>query len=327
MDPYPDPRDMTNDALFVVHVLPRLYRPSGVLKQSRVSLALASSRSLANPLVDVASSSSRSASAGDASGTSRTRVWTRAGGDAAAVVDMDGYDDDALRSEEERLLRAMKNPSAVRDAASAIDRPGVGSTTRRDAGMPATRSGRGTRSSGRRGTKGVGSVEKAEVVDDDVVDDDGDDETPSTSEEVNEEEESDDEDTVVDASEDARDDGREGGRGKRRPAADDEPSGANQSGSRATRKKTRPANEDEMVHAYDALDAKNRGFFTARDLRRVADANGFPDWRDDDVRAMLALFKPENVRNAMDANDPSLYRMTREEFEDVVRRSGARVTR
>jgi hypothetical protein len=234
---------------------------------------------------------------------------------------------DALRSEEQRLLGAMKNPSAVRDAASAIDRSGVGWTTRRDAGMPATRSGRGTRLSGRRGTKGVGSVEKAEVVDDDVVDDDGDDETPSTSEEVNEEEESDGDDTVVDALEDARDDGREGGRGKRRPAADDAPSGANQSGSRATRKKTRPANEDEMEHAYDALDAKSRGFFTARDLRRVADANGFPDWRDDDVRAMLALFKPENVRNAMDANDPSLYRMTREEFEDVVRRSGARVTR
>jgi hypothetical protein len=84
---------MTNDALFVVHVFPRLYRPSGVLKQSRVSLALASSRSLANPLVDAASSSSRSASAGDASGTSRTRVWTRAGGDATAVVDMGAYDD------------------------------------------------------------------------------------------------------------------------------------------------------------------------------------------------------------------------------------------
>lgn len=220
----------------------------------------------------------------------------------------------------------MENPSAVRDAVSAIDRPGVGSTTRLDAGMPATRSGRGTRSPRRRGTKGVGSVQKAEVVVDDEVDDDGD-ETPSTSEEVDEEEESDDDDTVVDASEDARNDGREGGRGKRRPAADDEPSSANQSGSRATRKKTRPANEDEMEHAYDALDAKNRGFFTARDLRRVADANGFPDWRDDDVRAMLALFKSENVRNAMDANDPSLYRMTREEFEDVVRRSGARVTR
>lgn len=192
--------------------------------------------------------------------------------------------------------------------------------------MPATRSGRGARSAGRRGTKRVGSVEKAEVVDDDVADADGD-EAPSTSEEVDEEEESDDEDTVVDASEDECDDGREVGRGKRRLAADDEPSGANQSGSRATRKKTRPANEDEMDHVYDALDVKNRGFFTARDLRRVVDANGFPDWRDDDVRAMLALFKPENVRNAMDANDPSLYRMTREEFEDVVRRSGARVAR
>jgi len=194
--------------------------------------------------------------------------------------------------------------------------------------MPATRSTvRGTRSTGRRETKEDGSVAKvalAEV----VVEDDGD--AASTSEEVEddeeEEEDESDDDDAVDVLENERGDGRASGRGKRRTAAV-ELSGANRSGSRAPRKKTRPANEDEMEHAYDALDAKARGFFTARDLRRVADANGFPDWRDDDVRAMLALFKPENVRNAMDANDPSLYRMTREEFEDVVRRSGARVTR
>ena len=42
----------------------------------------------------------------------------------------------------------------------------------------------------------------------------------------------------------------------------------------------RAPSEDDVALAYDALDPKSRGFFTARDVRRVADAHGFADWTD-----------------------------------------------
>ena len=87
--------------------------------------------------------------------------------------------------------------------------------------------------------------------------------------------------------------------------------------------------DDDVRFAYDALDTKSRGFFTARDLRRVADANGFSDWRDDEVRAMFSAFKSEETKRAgiMVAADASVHRMSREEFVRVVSRVGARVTR
>lgn len=81
---------------------------------------------------------------------------------------------------------------------------------------------------------------------------------------------------------------------------------------------------DDLDHAYDILDAKKRGFFTARDLRRALDANGFADWSDARCRAMVVAFKPERARRALELDHDGALRMTREEFEDVVKRSGAR---
>lgn len=84
---------------------------------------------------------------------------------------------------------------------------------------------------------------------------------------------------------------------------------------------------DDIDLAYGALDAKSRGFFTARDIRRVADAHGFSDWSDERVRAMATALKPERERRALEMDSGSGIRVTREEFERIVARSNARVTR
>ena len=83
----------------------------------------------------------------------------------------------------------------------------------------------------------------------------------------------------------------------------------------------RAPSEDDVALAYDALDPKSRGFFTARDVRRVADAHGFADWTDGAIESMCAAFKPEVERRAV---DPGTMRTTRDMFADVVARSKAR---
>ena len=83
----------------------------------------------------------------------------------------------------------------------------------------------------------------------------------------------------------------------------------------------RAPSEDDVALAYDALDPKSRGFFTARDVRRVADAHGFADWTDGAIESMCAAFKPDVERRAV---DPGTVRTTRDAFADVVARSKAR---
>jgi len=63
-------------------------------------------------------------------------------------------------------------------------------------------------------------------------------------------------------------------------------------------------------------------------VRRVADANGFADWSDERVRAMVSAFKPEVERRVTrDGADESSFRMSRVEFERAVARAGARAPR
>jgi hypothetical protein len=83
----------------------------------------------------------------------------------------------------------------------------------------------------------------------------------------------------------------------------------------------RAPSEDDVALAYDVLDPKSRGFFTARDVRRVADAHGFADWTDGAIESMCAAFKPEVERRVV---DPGTVRTTRDAFADVVARSKAR---
>ena len=146
-------------------------------------------------------------------------------------------------------------------------------------------------------------------------DDDDDDENPSSSAQSD-----DDDDDIVD--DDVTDSGAAPstsarGRRERAETSKHKPVG----GKRATRL----PDADDIAFAYASFDVKKRGFFSARDIRRVADANGFADWTDDDVRRMSAAFKPKRVRDAMSADDPTMFKLTRDEFSDVVRRSGARV--
>jgi hypothetical protein len=90
----------------------------------------------------------------------------------------------------------------------------------------------------------------------------------------------------------------------------------------------RRPSDDALARAYELLDARGRGYFTARDVRRVADANGFADWSDARVRAMVSAFKPEVERRVTrDGADESLFRMSRVEFERAVARAGARAPR
>ena len=91
---------------------------------------------------------------------------------------------------------------------------------------------------------------------------------------------------------------------------------------------SRRPSDEELTRAYELLDARGRGFFTARDVRRVADACGFADWSDERVRAMVSAFKPEVERRVMRGGaDESLFRMSRVEFESAVARAGARASR
>ena len=83
----------------------------------------------------------------------------------------------------------------------------------------------------------------------------------------------------------------------------------------------RAPDDADLALAYDLLDPKSRGHFTARDVRRVADAHGFADWSDDAIKAMSAAFKPDVERRAV---DPGAHATTRDEFVDIVTRSGAR---
>jgi len=93
-------------------------------------------------------------------------------------------------------------------------------------------------------------------------------------------------------------------------------------------REARRPSDDALARAYELLDARGRGYFTARDVRRVADANGFADWSDERVRAMVSAFKPEVERRVMrDGADESLFRMSRVEFERAVARAGARAPR
>ena len=97
---------------------------------------------------------------------------------------------------------------------------------------------------------------------------------------------------------------------------------------RGRRARARRPSDDALARAYELLDARGRGYFTARDVRRVADANGFADWSDERVRAMVSAFKPEVERRVMrDGADESLFRMSRVEFERAVARAGARAPR
>jgi Ca2+-binding EF-hand superfamily protein len=90
----------------------------------------------------------------------------------------------------------------------------------------------------------------------------------------------------------------------------------------------RRPSDDALARAYELLDARGRGYFTARDVRRVADANGFADWSDARVRAMVSAFKPEVERRVTrDGADESSFRMSRVEFERAVARAGARAPR
>ena len=176
------------------------------------------------------------------------------------------------------------------------------------------------RATAKRRRGGVG-VESETVTtmrrEDDDDDDDEDDENPSNSTQ------SDDDDGIID--DDAATDSGAApapstsarGRRERAEASKHKPFG----GKRATRL----PDADDIAFAYARFDVKKRGFFSARDIRRVADANGFADWTDDDVRRMSAAFKPKRVRGAMSADDPTMFKLTRDEFSDVVRRSGARV--
>jgi hypothetical protein len=168
----------------------------------------------------------------------------------------------------------------------------------------------------RRGGVGVESESVTTMRrEDDDDDDDDDDENPSSSAQSD-----DDDDDIVD--DDVTDSGAAPstsarGRRERAETSKHKPVG----GKRATRL----PDADDIAFAYARLDVKKRGFFSARDIRRVADANGFADWTDDDVRRMSAAFKPKRVRDAMSADDPTMFKLTRDEFSDVVRRSGARV--
>ena len=168
----------------------------------------------------------------------------------------------------------------------------------------------------RRGGVGVESESVTTMRrEDDDDDDDDDDENPSSSAQSD-----DDDDDIVD--DDVTDSGAAPstsarGRRERAETSKHKPVG----GKRATRL----PDADDIAFAYASFDVKKRGFFSARDIRRVADANGFADWTDDDVRRMSAAFKPKRVRDAMSADDPTMFKLTRDEFSDVVRRSGARV--
>ena len=96
----------------------------------------------------------------------------------------------------------------------------------------------------------------------------------------------------------------------------------------ANARASRRPSDEALARAYELLDARGRGYFTARDVRRVADASGFADWSDERVRAMVSAFKPEVERRVMrDGADESLFRMSRVEFERAVARAGARAPR
>ena len=293
-----DPDVLAYDVDAVRHVLPKLYRPSGVLKQSR-SLDAAADDGVG---VDTAMSSRSSSSSTSTSSSDRRR----------------GDGDGGMRG---ALWRSSARRSSVVG--------GAGSASRASArGMGTTRVTRGAtavtvaslRAAATRRRGGVG-VESESVTtmrrEDDDDDDDDDDENPSNSTQ------SDDDDGIID--DDAATDSGAApapstsarGRRERAEASKHKPFG----GKRATRL----PDADDIAFAYASFDVKKRGFFSARDIRRVADANGFADWTDDDVRRMSAAFKPKRVRDAMSADDPTMFKLTRDEFSDVVRRSGARV--
>ena len=90
------------------------------------------------------------------------------------------------------------------------------------------------------------------------------------------------------------------------------------------RRRRRPSERDVTL-AYETFDVNSRGFFTARDVRRACDANGFSEWTDEDVRRMCAAFKPRRVRDVACADDRSMFNVSRKEFVDIVHRTGARV--
>jgi len=137
-----------------------------------------------------------------------------------------------------------------------------------------------------------------------------------------------------DDDDDARDDGdgdgsddvdaRDSGEASPSARARSKPRARDGGGARDARAKP---STDDLDLAYGMLDAKSRGFFTARDIRRVADAHGFSDWSDERVRAMATAFKPERERRALEMDSGSGIRMTRDEFERAVALSNARVAR
>jgi hypothetical protein len=167
----------------------------------------------------------------------------------------------------------------------------------------------------RRGGVGVESETVATMRRED--DDDDDDENPSNSTQSDDDDDIVDDDAATDSGAAPSSSTPARGRRERAETSKHKPFG----GKRATRL----PDADDIAFAYASFDVKTRGFFSARDIRRVADANGFADWTDDDVRRMSAAFKPKRVRDAMSADDPTMFKLTRDEFSDVVRRSGARV--